>query len=93
MSNYNTWGDVYDEHLDEMGDVTLGSFSWRASQVLKEMDPTAYRCGFADFTDTIRDTEYPCEECGKLTHVDDDVCSDDPYTVICEDCREGESFE
>ena len=41
---------MYDDSLDEMGDFNLGSLSYAASYVLKNVDPTAYRCGFCDYT-------------------------------------------
>lgn len=39
----------YREMLDEFP-VKIGSLEWDGSYVLEELDPTAYRCGFADFT-------------------------------------------
>ena len=50
-----TWEDVhdfYDQMIDECsGEVVIGSLHYNASEVLKDIDPTAYRCGFNDFTD------------------------------------------
>lgn len=44
--------DLYDEMLDEVsGEVKIGTLSYLASKVLSEIDPTAYRCGFADWLD------------------------------------------
>jgi len=40
----------YDEFLDEMtGEVKIGSLTFDASRILKELDPTAYRCGLNDW--------------------------------------------
>lgn len=91
MSNdWRTWGDVYDSYLDELseGSSCPVCSSYPASRVLKEMDPIAYQCGFADWTDTLAETEYPCTECGTLTSVDSDVCADDEFAPVCEDCAE-----
>jgi hypothetical protein len=41
----------YDNFLDELGDVKIGSLTYSASQVLKEVDEIAYNCGFNDFND------------------------------------------
>lgn len=43
--------DMYDDSLDEMGDVEIGSLSYRPSTVLKAVDPIAYRCGYDDWLD------------------------------------------
>lgn len=46
----------YDEFLDEMyGEIVVNydaGLSWQASRVVKEMDPTAYRCGLNDWLDS-----------------------------------------
>lgn len=43
----------YDEMLDEIHEsVKCGYLEWGMSRVLKEMDPTAYRCGFSDWMDS-----------------------------------------
>lgn len=39
----------YNEHLDELPLESV--ISYPTSYVLKEVDPTAYDCGFADFCD------------------------------------------
>lgn len=41
--------DLYNDYLDELGLDELNLPS--ASVVLKEVDPTAYGCGFADWCD------------------------------------------
>ena len=42
----------YDEYLDEVnGDVRIGSLTYSASRVLKEVDEIAYRCGYSDWSD------------------------------------------
>lgn len=66
MSNYDYWDIAtdeplsdddlyqrYDDLIDEVdGDVSVGTLSWAASRVLKEMDPIAYRVGFSDWLDS-----------------------------------------
>ena len=43
---------AYAEFLDECsGKVDIGSLSWPASRVLKEMDECAFRCGLSEFID------------------------------------------
>lgn len=42
--------DRYDDMLDGVvEDMVIGDLTFSASQVLKECDPIAYRCGFSDF--------------------------------------------
>ncbi|MDD5062326.1 MAG: hypothetical protein PHN44_08645 [Candidatus Marinimicrobia bacterium] len=45
----------YDEYLSELGEVQIGSLSYDPANALKEVDPTAYRCGFVDWLDSERD--------------------------------------
>jgi hypothetical protein len=51
--------DMYDGYLDDMGVIIIGSFEYYPSNVLSQVDPIAYRCGIADYYDSIRD-EYTC---------------------------------
>lgn len=64
----------YDEFLDEIGDVKIGELSYSASRVLKEVDPTAYRCGMADWLDS---EELTTDESEADTDTDDDDDDDD----------------
>ncbi len=42
----------YQDFLDEIhGPVMIGGYEYQTSHALKEVDPTAYRCGFADWLD------------------------------------------
>ena len=43
--------DQYCEMLNEDGDIIIGSLRFSPSDVLKEMDPTAYRIGLSDYVD------------------------------------------
>ena len=49
----------YCESIDEMGEVFIGSLTYQASMVLKEVDPTAYRCGLVDFVDSLDVSDDP----------------------------------
>ena len=45
--------EMYDEMLDDCeGPVELCGMTYSASQVLREVDPVAYRCGFNDYVDS-----------------------------------------
>jgi len=51
-------GEAYDDMLDEIYSLESvgGPFAYMsASKVLCEVDPTAYRCGFSDYTDSQRE--------------------------------------
>ena len=47
----------YDDWLDEIdGTVHIGTLEYSASQVLKCVDETAYRCGFTDYQESMRES-------------------------------------
>lgn len=44
----------YDDYLDEVnGEVEVCGMSYSASNVLKNVDPIAYRCGKSDYADSL----------------------------------------
>ena len=45
--------DIYCEALDCEGPVYAGSIAFDPSHILRELDPTAYRCGLVDYVDGI----------------------------------------
>lgn len=45
------YGEQYDDILDEDGRVSVAGLSYYPSQILKEIDPTAYRTGYNDYID------------------------------------------
>ena len=50
--------EMYDEMLDDCeGPVTLCGMTYSASQVLREVDPVAYRCGFNDYVDSLTEDD------------------------------------
>lgn len=51
--NDATLHDQYDDSLDSCcEEVKIGNLRYSPSQVLKAVDPTAYRCGFVDWLDS-----------------------------------------
>lgn len=43
----------YDDMLDEVyGEAKIGGYEYSTSKAMKEVDPTAYRCGFSDWLDS-----------------------------------------
>ena len=74
---------LYDEMLDELGDVEIGGYSYPHSLALERVDPIAYRVGMNDYYDSvISDIMYELEtsngECyiyttiGEIEIVEDD---------------------
>lgn len=52
MDNFELDPDDFADQYDEMLDEAHGDFlGYSASQILKEVDPTAYRCGLLDYVD------------------------------------------
>jgi hypothetical protein len=50
--------EMYEEMLDDCeGPVELCGITYSASHVLREVDPTAYRCGFNDYVDSLTDDD------------------------------------
>lgn len=43
----------YDSDLDELNEINIGSLTYSASYVLKNIDETAYRCGLNDYVDSL----------------------------------------
>lgn len=61
-SNYDT---QYRDMLDDVyGTVDVCWLKYLASDLLFEVDPTAYRCWLNDFADSM-DDEWVCEKCGR----------------------------
>lgn len=42
---------MYDESLNELGEIQIGNLSFMPSEILKKLDPIAYRMGFLDYVD------------------------------------------
>ena len=46
--------EMYDEMLDDVyGDIEICGYHYPASKALFDVDPTAYRCGFNDWLDSM----------------------------------------
>lgn len=61
----------YDEMLDEQGDVHIGSLTFSPSEIIKKLDPIAYRCGFNDIQEY--ETHYHCPICDTDHETDEDA--------------------
>lgn len=56
MSTITTMSELlasYNDYLNESGEVNIDGCTWDRSYVLKELDPTAYRCGYLDYADSL----------------------------------------
>lgn len=53
--------EMYDEALDEYGEVKISTLTYSASQVLKAVDPIAYRTGLSDYADSLIRDGYEVE--------------------------------
>jgi hypothetical protein len=62
--------EMYDELLDSEGPVIVAGMKFDPSYILKNLDETAYCCGFNDYTDSL-DERWECPECGEI-HDDED---------------------
>jgi hypothetical protein len=48
--DYDDIEDLYLDYLNEFPEVDVFGFSFLAGDVLKELDPTAFRCGCSDWS-------------------------------------------
>lgn len=81
----------YDDMLDECGTVEVGSLTFDASRVLKELDPIAYNCGFSDWLDSAGlyehgDDYYEQEEIDELREDIDNEVDDSDFLRFCDEC-------
>lgn len=50
--------EMYDEFLDEIyGEIKIGYLTFNASDIVKELDPIAYRVGFSDYEDMMSEEQ------------------------------------
>jgi len=55
--------DLFNEALDEQGEIKIGSLSYSPSWVLEQVDSTAYRIGLSEYEDMLlEDFEYEEDE-------------------------------
>ena len=45
--------DMYNESLDEMGDVKIGNLRFSPSEIVNVLDPIAYRTGLNEYEDML----------------------------------------
>lgn len=87
-----TYKDLYDSYIREFyqGDVEKISFlrGCDAAKLMEENDPVAYRCGFADWSDSLNGIL--CEECGE--EMDSEALYDATMEAIptCSKCLRGD---
>ena len=62
--------DEYDEMLNESGPVEVCGMTFDPADILREMDPVAYNCGFSDMQEY--EDVYICPMCGE-EHEDEDA--------------------
>lgn len=62
--------DAYIDWLDDVyGEVSVCGYNMYASTILEKCDPIAFRCGFSDWEDFMRqdnNMDWECGECGKV---------------------------
>ena len=76
----------YDEILDEEGAVNVAGMKFYPSDILKNCDPIAYRCGLSDIQEY--EDIYICPICGE-EHEDDE----DAAKYCCQEEEEEETEE
>ena len=55
--------DMFNESLDEQGEIKIGDLSYSPSWVLEQVDSTAYRIGLSEYEDMLlEDFEYEEDE-------------------------------
>lgn len=66
---YEATDEEYDDYLDEInGDVSIGTLTYSTSEVLKSVDPTAYRCGKSEY-----ESDYDLDNCDEYTDLKGEV--------------------
>ena len=66
---YECSDDDFDDFLDQIyPEINIGSLTFYPSQVLKECDPTAYRCAKSDY-----ESDYDLDECEEYSDLKADL--------------------
>ena len=79
---------LYDEYLDEVyGSVNVAGMTFDTSQTLQYLDPTAYRCGFNDFVDTLP-RRFQCLICDEFSETKEKAAECCVTWYACEVCDE-----
>ena len=59
MSNFIDIEAMFDEYLNEVYEpITFGYLTFYPADIIKELDPIAYRCGLADYESELEADEY-----------------------------------
>jgi hypothetical protein len=54
--SYDELDQLYQDMLDDVyGDINICGYEYPASAVLRDVDPTAYRCGYVDYISSLLD--------------------------------------
>lgn len=72
--------ELYDDALNESGTVTIGSLEYSPAEVLKSVDPTAYRVGMSDYVSALEWDEWTADH--------EWIVDEDDDGPVCEDCAE-----
>lgn len=82
----------YDDYLDQEGDVTVAGLTFSPSQIIKELDPTAYRCGKIDYDDgmDLDDVEEYKDLCEELEGLEGE--HEDAESALSEMVEEAEAL-
>lgn len=75
--------EMYQDCLDESGPVKIAGYEYDTSHALRLVDPTAYRCGLADYISSLLDDQ--------LTEVDGEYFNTSDIENLIESLREVES--
>lgn len=91
--------DQYHDYLDDMGFVEIAGLDYTVSEALKAVDPTAYRCGMADYQSALDWDEWTEDHEWNVTDEDEDEDDDDEeciecgqyvdYGSLCDECAAG----
>ena len=58
---------------DIYGDVEIAGLTYSTGRALRELDPIAFRCGLADYEDSLETEEWECGECEEAYNNEDDA--------------------
>lgn len=66
---YSCTDDEFSDWIDSIyPEVNIGSLTFSPSDVMKQLDPVAYRCGKADF-----ESNYDLDDCEEYTELQDEL--------------------
>jgi len=70
--------ELTDEEFEDVlnniyGDINICGMTFDSGYVLRELDPTAFRCGKIDYEDSLEPEEWVCGECGEIYYNEDEA--------------------